>query len=63
MPEDECVFESALTETVRDQIVSDLMAILSRLDALELWQSAAHLSSAIDSIQNEAVLEQTSTEA
>lgn len=63
MPEGECVFESALTEAVRDRIVSDLMAILSRLDALELWQAGAHLSSAIDSIQNEVVVEQTSPEA
>ena len=61
--EDECVPEGTLTEAVRDRIVSDLMCILGRLDALELWRAGAHLSSAIDSIQNEGVVDQAPAEA
>lgn len=63
IPEDACLFEGALTKSVRDQTVNDLMRILERLDALELWRAGAHLSSAIESIQNEAVVDRASPEA
>jgi hypothetical protein len=58
MTGDECLFEGALTKAMRDRIVSDLRQILGRLDTLELWLAGAHLSSAIDYIQKEGVVDQ-----
>lgn len=57
LPEDEDGLEVALTKAVRDQMVRDLVGVLGRLDALELWQAGAHLSSAIETIQDEAVVD------
>lgn len=55
-PEGECVFEGALTKAMRDRIVDDLLRILGQLDSLELWMAGAHVSSAIDLVQNESVV-------
>lgn len=63
IPEDECTAEGPLTKAMRDRLVSDLVRILGRLDALELWPAGAHLSSAIDSIQKEGVVDQAPPKA
>ena len=54
-PDNEGVFESQLTKAVQDQIVGDLNLILGRLDCLGLYLAGAHLSSAVDAVQNEGV--------
>ncbi len=53
----DCLLDDGLTSEVREQIVDDLTRTLERLDGLKLWLAGAYVASAIDSIQNEAVVD------
>jgi hypothetical protein len=50
--------QDLMTKEVRDRIVGELRGILDRLDGLELWLAGAHLSSAIDSIEEAGAADQ-----
>ncbi len=50
--------ESSLTNVEQAQIVNDLTQILDRLDELELWLAAVHLSSSIDVILEAGEMDQ-----
>jgi hypothetical protein len=62
VPVDDSTTEDAVTKEARDRIVGELRGILDRLDSLELWLAGAHLSSAIDSIEEAGAADQAPAE-